>query len=88
MKAITLKIRLSGEEFQYKSLAIQDDDRYYYCIGSTVIEIKKWEHERIIANPHLYYFSTALKLHYRIKNLNKLLNKKLVNPGSFTLTPK
>ena len=32
----------------------------------------KYEYERAIANPRLYYFSSALKLHFRVKKAKEL----------------
>ena len=37
---------------------------YYAEEFGKFIEIEKWEYERILNNPHLYYFSTALKKHF------------------------
>jgi len=37
---------------------------YYAEEFGKFIEIEKWEHDRILNNPHLYYFSTALKKHF------------------------
>ncbi len=55
------------DDNNYFSEAIEDGDKYYYRVDGNSIEIEKWEYERVIANPRLYYFSTALKLHLRIK---------------------
>ena len=35
-------------------------------VGDPVIEITKREYEAVRQNPNLYYFSTALTLHYRM----------------------
>jgi hypothetical protein len=38
--------------------------KYYYAEEfGKFIEIEEWEHDRILKNPDLYYFSTALKKH-------------------------
>jgi len=37
---------------------------YYAEEFGKFIEIEKWEYDRILNNPHLYYFSTALKKHF------------------------
>jgi hypothetical protein len=38
--------------------------KYYYGENfGTFIKIEEWEYELILKNPHLYYFSTALKKH-------------------------
>lgn len=51
----------------YFAEAIESGGKYFYRIDGYTIEIKKWEYEKVIGNPRLYYFSTALKLHLRIK---------------------
>jgi hypothetical protein len=39
--------------------------RYYYAEEfGNFIEIEQWEYDRILNDPHLYYFSTALKKHF------------------------
>jgi hypothetical protein len=39
--------------------------RYYYAEEfGKFIEIEEWEYHRILNNPYLYYFSTALKKHF------------------------
>ena len=37
---------------------------YYAEEFGKFIEIKEWEYDRIVNNPHLYYFSTALEKHF------------------------
>ena len=66
---VKLKIRLTGrkETFQYHAEAIEDNGEFFYRVGDKVIEISEWEFYRVIANPRLYYFSTALKLDCAIK---------------------
>jgi hypothetical protein len=66
---VKLKIRLTGrkETFQYHAEAIEDNGEFFYRVGDKVIEITEWEFYRVIANPRLYYFSTALKLDCAIK---------------------
>jgi hypothetical protein len=39
--------------------------KYYYSEEfGKFIEIEKWEYDRILNNPYLYYFSTALNKHF------------------------
>lgn len=39
--------------------------KYYYAEEfGKFIELREWEYERILNNPYLYYFSTALKKHF------------------------
>ena len=39
--------------------------KYYYAEEfGKFIEIEEWEYDRILNNPYLYYFSTALKKHF------------------------
>ncbi len=72
MKVIQLMISLVGSdknEFEYLAEVIEDENRYYYRVGDVMLEITQTEHNSLIVNPYLYYFSTALKLHYLIKKL-------------------
>lgn len=50
----------------YWAEAIRLDDRYYYRVGDVIVPITEYEYRMVIGNPNLYYFSSALKLHYRI----------------------
>ncbi len=77
MKVVELKIslaegnlsRICGSNlFRYTAEAIEDENRYYYHVDGVMIEITQLEYNHVIINPHLYYFSTALKLHHLIKN--------------------
>ena len=63
MKVVKLRITLINGDFQYAAEAIEEKGRYYYRVGDVTVELTKVEYERVIANPCLYYFSTALKLH-------------------------
>jgi hypothetical protein len=63
MNVAKLRISLLDERFKYEAEAIEDSDGRYYRVGDTAIEITKNEYERVIANPRLYYFSIALRLH-------------------------
>jgi len=62
-----LRITLADGRFMYDAEAIEGRGRYYYGIGGTAIEVSRNEYDRVIANPRLYYFSTALKLHKLIE---------------------
>lgn len=53
--------------FKYFATAIEYKGRYYYQVFGEVLQITRLEHDRIITNPYLYYFSTALKMHLRIQ---------------------
>ena len=63
MKVDKLRITLVNGRFEYNAEAIEAGGRCYYRIGATTVEVTKHEYDRVIANPRLYYFSTALKLH-------------------------
>jgi hypothetical protein len=54
-------------KYKYIGIAIEDDGSYYYWAKGVSLKITKWEYQLIKANPKLYYFSTALKLHFRIE---------------------
>lgn len=84
MKVIKLRISLmkgnvagicGSNLFQYISEAIEEDNGYYYRIGDVKTEITKYEYEHIIINPYLYYFSTALKLHFKLRKRKILIKK-------------
>ena len=76
MKVVKLKIGYVGSvknNFKYIAEAIEDENRYYYRVDDVTIEITQSEYNYVIINPYLYYFSTALKLHYLIqKNHNRI----------------
>lgn len=50
----------------YWAEAIRLNDSYYYRLGEVIVPITVYEYQMVICNPNLYYFSSALKLHYRI----------------------
>jgi hypothetical protein len=62
-----LRITLIDGGSRYNAEAIEHCGRYYYRVGNTTIEVTKNEYDRVVANPRLYYFQTALKLHNAIK---------------------
>lgn len=55
------------DENNYWAEAIEDGEKFSYRVNGTTIEITEYEFGMVVSNPSLYYFSTALKLHYRIK---------------------
>ena len=59
------------DEYNYWAEAIEYGDKFYYKINSTTVEITEYEFGKVIRNPTLYYFSTALKLHFRIKQASE-----------------
>jgi hypothetical protein len=59
-------IYLNDSKVHHAAQLIKNSGRYYYREGDKTMEIEKWEYARVFANPRLYYFSTALKLHNEI----------------------
>ncbi len=55
------------DDNNYWAEAIEDEDRFYYRAKGITIKIEEYEFRRVVENPTLYYFSTALKLHWRIE---------------------
>lgn len=55
------------DENNYWAEAIKLNDSFFYRIGETVVPATEYEYRMVIANPNLYYFSSALKLHVRIE---------------------
>jgi len=56
-----------SEDYEYIALAIEEKGSYYYWARGASMKISRHEYELIKANPKLYYFSTALKLHFRVE---------------------
>lgn len=56
------------DENNYWADAIQRGDEFFYRVGDTTVPISEHEYRMVIANPNTYYFSSALKLHYRNKH--------------------
>jgi hypothetical protein len=71
--ATQLKLKVVSGKIAYTAWAVEVGDEYYYQIGKTFVQIEKWEYDRVVKNPNLYYFSTALKLQglIRMKNANE-----------------
>jgi hypothetical protein len=82
MEVVKLSIRLiegnlarvQGRNlFQYNSEVIRNDGKFYYRVNSTTLEITPVEARRVIKNPCLYYFSTALTLHSHLREIKNLV---------------
>lgn len=54
------------DEHNYWADAIKCGDDFFYRVGDTTVPISEHEYRMVIANPNTYYFSSALKLHFRI----------------------
>ena len=55
------------DENNYWGEAIRIGDSYFYRVGDIVVPATEYEYRMVIANPNMYYFSSALKLHFRIQ---------------------
>lgn len=55
------------DDNNYWAEAIEDGGKFYYRAKGVTIEIGEPEFRKVIETPSLYYFSTALKLHFRIE---------------------
>ena len=55
------------DENNYWGEAIRIGDSYFCRVGDIVVPATEYEYRKVIANPNMYYFSSALKLHYRIR---------------------
>ena len=55
------------DDNNYWAEAIEDGDKFFYRGKGSTIKIAEDEFRQVVRNPSLYYFSTALKLHHRIK---------------------
>lgn len=55
------------DENNYWAEVIKDGDKFYYRVNGTTVEITEDQFRKVVINPSLYYFSTALKLYLRIK---------------------
>lgn len=58
-------------EYNYWAEVIEHGDKFYYRVNGATVEITAAEFGKVIVNPRLYYFSTALKLHFRIKRVTE-----------------
>jgi hypothetical protein len=68
------------DENNYWAQVIEDGDRYYYRAKGVTVEMTQGECCLVLGNPHLYYFSTALKLHLRIKRAAPSLGPETLAP--------
>ena len=50
----------------YYAIAVELFGKYYYWAKGVSLKVSREELERVRANPVLHYFSTGLKLHFRI----------------------
>ena len=67
-----IPIAFIKDENNYFAEAIEFDDKCYYRVDGTTVEISRYEYANVIGNPRLYYFSSALKLHHRILKAKEL----------------
>lgn len=65
----------SSDEYSYTGIAIEEKGSFYYWAKGVNLQITKDEYLYVKANPKLYYFSTALKLHLRIEKELRLKNE-------------
>lgn len=65
-----LAVRHLNDEFQYYTTAIKAGGRYFYCKDDATVEITDYEYHRVTHNPMLYYFTTALWLHYYFERMS------------------
>lgn len=61
------------DDKHYWAEAIQDGDKFYYLVNDTILEISEYEFGKVTLNPYLHYFSTALRLHNRIKRAKQAI---------------
>ena len=59
------------DESNYFAEAIEDQGKYFFRVDGVTVEIGRPEYDQVIANPFLYYFSTALKLHLQVKRIQQ-----------------
>ena len=67
-----IPISFIKDENNYFSQAIECDGKYFYRVDGVTVQAEQYEYERVINNPRLYYFSSALKLHHRIRRAKEL----------------
>jgi hypothetical protein len=65
-------LHLFQDQYEYIAQAIKFDGQYFYRANQVTVEINQYEYEHVIQNPKLYYFSSALKLHHRIRKAKEL----------------
>jgi hypothetical protein len=62
---------LYSHENDYVAKVIEDQGKYFYQAKGITVQATPDECERAIVNPKLYYFSSALKLHFRLNAAKK-----------------
>ena len=60
------------DENNYWADVLEDNNQFQYRAKGGTVDITEAELKNVIANPKLYYFSTALRLHVRLKNAGGL----------------
>ena len=60
------------DENNYWADVLEDNNQFLYRAKGATVDITEAEFKNVIANPKLYYFSTALRLHVRLKNAGGL----------------
>ena len=67
-----IAIRFIKDANNYFAEAIEHQGEYFYRVDGITVQAEQYEYERVINNPRLYYFSSALKLHHRIRKAKEL----------------
>ena len=67
-----IPIAFIKDENNYFAEAIEHQGEYFYRVDGVTVQAEQYEYERVITNPSLYYFSSALKLHHRIRKAKEL----------------
>lgn len=67
-----LPVSLYQDENNYLAQVIEYEGQYFYRVNGVTVKALRYEYERAISNPRLYYFSSALKLHFRVKKAREL----------------
>ena len=57
------------KEFNYKSLLIEDDGRYYYWSRGVSIGISQVEYQQVKSNPKLFNNSFTFNLHQKVNQV-------------------
>ena len=57
------------KEFNYKSLLIEDDGKYYYWSRGVSIDISKMEYQLVKSNPKLFNNSFTFNLHQKVNQV-------------------
>ena len=62
-------------EFNYKSLLIEDDGKYYYWSRGVSIDISEMEYQQVKSNPKLFNNSFTFNLHRKVSEVLKTVEK-------------